>query len=369
MHRRHFLKASLSSGTAAVAAAVAPPGVAASTAVHRWRLVMAVPKTLPVWGPGVQRFAEHVNAMSEGRLQISVYGGGELVPALEAFDAVSAGHVEMGHSASYYWQGKMPAAPFFTAVPFGLNADGMRAWLIGGGGQNLWDELYAPHGLMALPAGNTGLQMGGWFRKEIQSVADFKGLKMRIPGLGGKVLNKLGGQPMLVAGSEIFTNLSTGVLDAAEWVGPYHDFVMGFYKVAKYYYHPGWQEPGPVLELLINIRAWNRLSPALQAIVRAAAAQLDRDMHAEWQAKDSEYLARIRNEGLAVVRPFPDEVLRDLRTAAESVKRDVAATSGLAQRIYDSQRLFQERYEQYQAATEWDYVRALGKASCQETSR
>ena len=248
---------------------------------------MAIPKTLPVWGTGVERFSNQVREMSDGELDIRVYGAGEMVPALEVFNAVKSGRVQMGHSASYYWQGMMPAAPFFTSVPFGLNANGMRSWIKNGGGQELWDRLYEPHNLFALPAGNTGLQMGGWFNKEIKTIKDFSGLKMRIPGLGGKVVEKAGGKPILVAGGEIFTNLSTGVIDATEWVGPLHDYTMGFQKAAKYYYHPGWQEPGPVLEMLINKDEWKKLPKNLQEIVKVATSALDADIYSEWISKDA----------------------------------------------------------------------------------
>lgn len=359
MQRRHFFKQSFKAAAITAGAMQAPAVLAASKKRFRWRLVMVIPKTLPVWGTSVQRFAEQIEVMSEGQLRIKVYGAGEMVPALETFSAVSKGQVQMGHSAAYYWQGKLPAAPFFTSVPFGMNANGMRAWLKDGGGQKLWDDLYRPHGVFSLPAGNTGLQMGGWFRKPIQSLKDFKGLKMRIPGLGGKIVAAVGGQPLLIAGGEIFTNLSTGVLDATEWVGPYHDNLMGFHKVAKYYYHPGWHEPGPVLELMINQKAWDSLPPHLQQMVRAAAAQLDRDMYAEWLAKDSLYLDNMKASGKINISPYPQDVIDGLKKVAVQVKSDVAKTSTLAKAIYASYTSFQEKFNQFQKVTEWDYVRAI----------
>lgn len=325
----------------------------------RMRLVMAIPKTLPVWGPAVEKFAQDVRKMSEGSLDIKVYGAGELVPALEVFNAVKAGRVQMGHSASYYWQGMMPASPFFTAVPFGLNANGMRAWIQFGGGQQLWDELYAPHNVKAFPAGNTGMQMGGWFNKEIKTIKDFKGLKMRIPGLGGKVIEKAGAKPVLVAGGEIYTNLSTGVIDATEWVGPLHDYTMGFPKAAKYYYYPGWHEPGPVLELLINKKIWSGLSGELQAIIHAASGSLDRDIYAEWLLKDAEYLEKIKSEGKVQIREFPEAVMKQLHKYAEEVKVEVSKTSTLAKKIYDSHEAFAKRYKQHQFVSElayWDVI-------------
>ena len=205
MDRRNFLKTSTLVASSSVL--TAPTVLRASTKKHRWRLALVVPKTLPIWGTGVVSFAKEVKEMTSGRLDIRVYGAGELVPALQVFEAVKSGAIQMGHGAAYYWQGKMPASVFFTAVPFGMNSQGMKSWLEFEG-QDLWDELYKPHDVFALPAGNTGLQMGGWFNKRIESPTDFKGLKMRIPGLGGKVLERLGGKPTLVAGSEIYTNLA-----------------------------------------------------------------------------------------------------------------------------------------------------------------
>jgi TRAP-type mannitol/chloroaromatic compound transport system substrate-binding protein len=322
-------------------------------------MVMVVPRTLPIWGPGMEAFAARLKTMSNGRLNIRVYGAGELVPALETFNAVQSGQVEMGHSASYYWQGKIPAAAFFTSVPFGLNAAGMNAWLHAGGGQELWDELYAPFGLKALSCGNTGVQMGGWFRKEIKTIADFKGLKMRIPGLGGTTIARAGGQPVLVPGAEIFTNLQTGVIDATEWVGPYHDYIMGFPKVARYYYSGGWHEPGSVLELLVNKKAWESLPPDLQQMVQSCAAETDRLMYAQWVVKDSEYLEKIKQEGKTILREFPPAVASQLHAYAEEVKREIRDTGDVARRIYDSFTHFQKQYEAYQDVTEWAYMRAL----------
>lgn len=356
MKRREFIKSSLASAGAATA--ISMPAIARGKK-YRWRMAMTIPKTLPIWGTGVQEFAKKVELISEGALKIRVYGAGELVPALGTFDAVKAGRLQMGHSASYYWQGKIPSAVFFTAVPFGLNANGMRAWLGYGGGQELWDELYAKHGLMAIPAGNTGMQMGGWFKKKIESINDFKGLKMRIPGLGGKVIAKAGAKPILVAGGEIYTSLATGVIDATEWVGPYHDYVMGFHKAAPYYYNPGWHEPGPVLELMINRKAWQELPAELQAVVRSCAAELDRDMYAEWIFQDAMHLKKIRSEGKVEVLSFPKPVLEVMKTYAAQAKDEVAATSPLAKKIYRSFQEFQDVFTAHQDVTERAYMGAL----------
>jgi len=327
------------------------------TKTYRWRLSMIVPKTLPIWGPGIVQFAEDVRVMSQGRLDIRVYGAGELFPALEVFDRVRSGQVQMGHSAAYYWQGKIPSSVFFTSVPFGMNANGMMSWFQSGGGQQLWDKLYNPIGLKALPCGNTGVQMGGWFNKEMKTLEDFKGLKMRMPGLGGKVIAKAGAQPILLPGGEILTSLQTGVIDATEWVGPYHDYVMGFPKAAKYYYSGGWHEPGSVLELLINKEAWEELTPDLQGIVEAAAAKTNMNMYCQWMAKDSEYYQKILDEGKTEMKEYPISVVKQMKKFAVELMGDIAKTSDLAKEIHDSYLSFQAQYEAYQEVSERAYVR------------
>ena len=361
MQRRSFLKAATAAGVVATSCTKKTASLKGSQKSFRWRLVMSVPKTLPVWGEGVVRFAKQVKDITEGRMDIRVYGANELVPAFEVFDAVGSGRVQMGHSAAYYWQGKIPAAPFFTSVPFGLNANGMRAWIKSGGGRELWDELYKPFGVKSFLAGNTGFQMGGWFRKPINSIDDYRGLKMRIPGLGGKVIEKAGAKPQVVPGAEIFTNLSTGVIDATEWVGPYHDYTMGFHKVAKHYYYPGWHETGPALELMVNRREFAALPISIQQAIEVAAAAVDRDIYAEWQAKDSEYLAKIRADSSVSIKPFPHAVLTKLRAYAEEVKQEVARSSPLARKIYASYSQFQKQFDAHQAVTEWAYIKALEK--------
>ena len=222
-------------------------GEQAETKVYRWKLITTWPKNLPGLGVAPERLAEHLRKMSNGRLDIKVYGAGELVGAFEIFDAVSQGTAEMGHGAAYYWRGKLPAAQMFATVPFGMNAQEMNGWLHHGGGLELWRELYAPFNLVPFAAGNSGVQMAGWFNKEINSLADLQGLKMRIPGLGGEVLARAGGVPVALPGSEVYTALQTGVIDATEWVGPYNDLALSLHTAAKYYYYPGWHEPGPTL--------------------------------------------------------------------------------------------------------------------------
>ena len=253
MKRREFLKKAGVGAAAAVAVASGiAPFVHAGPKKVKWKMVTTWPPKLPYLQTGAKRFAKRVEELSGGNFKIRVYAGGELVPPFQSFEAVSKGTVEAGSAAAYYWAGKEPATQWFAAVPFGLNAQGMAAWFWGGEGLKLWEEVYAEFGLVPRPAGNTGVQMGGWFNKKINSIADYKGLKMRIPGLGGKVVAKAGGTVVLTPGGEIFTNLERGVIDATEWVGPLHDQIMGFYKVAKYYYYPGWHEPGTTLENFFN---------------------------------------------------------------------------------------------------------------------
>jgi TRAP-type mannitol/chloroaromatic compound transport system substrate-binding protein len=356
MQRRKFVQKALAASVGAGAAFACTKTPDETTKAARgkfsWRLVMVIPKTMPLWGAGVERFAARVNSITGGDLTIKVFGPGEAAAALGTFEAVKSGQVEMAHSTAYYWQDIIPAAPFFTSVPFGLNATGMNAWLRFGGGQELWDEAYAPHGLMALPAGNTGMQMGGWFKKEIKHISDFKGLKMRMPGLGAKVIQKAGAKPVLVAGGEIYTSLMAGTVDAADWIGPCHDYLLGLPKAAAYYYYPGWQEPGVVLELMINKQAWNQLPPDLQQVVRSCAAEINSEIHADWVGADARYLQKIVDEHQVNLRAFPEDVLRELRRHSDAVMREVVAADPLARKVYDSFSAFQKTYEALLAVTD-----------------
>ena len=243
MQRRAFLTGA-GAATVALGAGIK---TAEAKPEHKWKMVTTWPKNFPGLGTGAENLATLIGEMSAGRIEITVYGANELVPAFEVFDAVSQGTAEMGHGAAYYWKGKSEAAQFFATVPFGLTAQEQNGWFYYGGGLELWTELYAEFGLVPAPAGNTGVQMGGWFNKEINSVSDLEGLKMRIPGLGGEVLKRAGGTPVSLPGGELFTSLQSGAIDATEWVGPYNDLAFGLYKAAKYYYYPGWHEPGTTL--------------------------------------------------------------------------------------------------------------------------
>jgi TRAP-type mannitol/chloroaromatic compound transport system substrate-binding protein len=308
---------------------------------YNWKMVTTWPPNFPIFQEGVEQFAREVGTMSDGRLNIKVYAGGELVPPLETFDAVSQGTVEMGHGAAYYWAGKIPAAQFFTAVPFGMNAQGMNAWFYGGGGLELWQEVYAPYNLVPFPVGNTGVQMGGWFNKKIESVDDLKGLKMRIPGLGGKVLAKAGGTPVLRAGGEIYTSLERGEIDATEWVGPYHDERLGLYRAAKYYYYPGWHEPGTALELIVNKKAWESLPEDLQLIVKTAARSTSLWMFAEFEAQNLAALERLKKQYNVQVLEFPPDVLHELHKLANEALAEEAAKDEQFDRVYKAKALKQ----------------------------
>lgn len=308
---------------------------------YKWKMVTAWPPNFPVFGEQMLNFSKKVSAMSGGRLDIKVYGGGELVPAMESFDAVKQGNVEMVHSASYYWAGKEPSAIFFSGIPFGMNAEQTAAWFRYGGGQELWNELYARHGLLGFPGGNTSGQMGGWFRKEIRSVEDFNGLKMRIPGFGGKVVAKLGANALLFPGGELYTNLERGVLDALEWVGPYHDYKMGFHRIAPYYYYPGWQEPGSSTEFIVSKKAFEALPEDLREIILGAMAWSDAMITAEMFARNSEYLELIKKDSKVKLMKFPDEVISQLREKSVEVLNEMIAGDEMSKRIFESYRKFQ----------------------------
>jgi len=308
----------------------------ASAESFEWSAVTSWPPKFPGLGIAVDNVADRIDAASGGRLKIKVYGGGELVPAFEVFDAVSRGAVECGHDASYYHKGKLDAAQFFTAIPFGLNGQEMNAWLYYGGGLELWRELYEPFNLVPFPCGNTNVQMGGWFNKEINSVADLKGLKMRIPGLGGEVLRRAGGTPITLPGAEIFTSLQTGAIDATEWVGPYNDASFGLHKAAKYYYYPGWQEPGPTLEFMVHRAAWDSLSADLQAIVSTSCQAINCDMVAEYVHGNAVALDQLRQNPNIEIRPFPKKVLQHLKEITDEIVAEWVEADPKAAKIFES---------------------------------
>jgi len=328
----------------------------ASTERFEWSCVTSWPPKFPGLGMAVENLAQRLDRASGGRLKIKVYGGGELVPAFEVFDAVSRGAVEMGHGASYYHKGKVDAAQFFTAVPFGLNYMELNAWIHYGGGLALWRELYEPFNLVPFLCGNTGVQMGGWFNKEINSVADLKGLKMRIPGLGGEVLRRAGGTPITLPGAEIFTSLQTGAIDATEWVGPYNDVSFGLHKAARYYYYPGWQEPGPGLECIINKEAWNSLPPDLQALVEICCQSITIDMAAEYTNGNANSLQQLLHDPNVELRSFPDEVLQHLKAITAEVLAEMMETDPAMNKIGKAFYEYLEKMEPNSRISEQAYL-------------
>ncbi len=317
-----------------------------------WRASTTWPPHFPVLGEGIDLFAQQVHKMSGGRLNIKVYGAGEVVPALELFDAVSQGAMQIGHGASYYWVGKIPAAAFFCAFPFGMNAQQINAWLLGDNGMKLWEELYAPFDLIPFVCGNTGVQMGGWFRKELHTINDLKGLKMRMPGIGGKVLSKVGASAQTIPGGEIYTSLERGVIDATEWIGPYHDYKMGFHKVAKYYYYPGWHETGPTLEMIINKQAFEALPPDLQEIVRTATHRANIWMLSEFEAKNNFYLDKLLREENVQLRQFPHEILQTLKKAGREVIEEMTANDPSAKKVYSQVQAFKAKMKAWNKVSE-----------------
>jgi len=329
---------------------------AAAPQQFQWRMVTTWPKNYPVLGTAPEEFAALVERMSAGRLQIKVYGDRQLVPALEVFDTVARGTVEMGHGAAYYWKGKVPAAQFFTTIPFGLTAQEMNAWLHHGGGLELWRRLYEPYGLVPMAGGNTGVQMSGWFNREIRSLEDLRGLKVRIPGLGGEIFQRLGAVAVSLPGGELFTSLQTGVIDAAEWIGPYNDMNFGFHRVARYYYYPGWQEPGATLEILINRQAYDSLPEDLQAILETAARAVNQNMLDEYTARNPAALRKLMEEHGVELRRLPEDVLRRLRQETGQVIQQLAATNVLATEIHQSMSSFAREMEFYQQFSERAYL-------------
>lgn len=351
MKRRDVIRG-LGAGAAAAAVAACsrnagPAGSTADARTFEWRLVTTWPANFPGLGTGAIDFAKRVEACSAGRLKIRIYGDGELVPAFETFDAVSSGTAELGHGASYYWKGKVPASSFFASIPFGLIAQEMNAWLYHGGGWELWKEAYAPFGLLPVPCGSSGTQMGGWFRKEIRSLADIKGLKMRIPALGGEIIARAGGTPVTMPGSEIFTSLQSGAIDAAEWIGPYNDLAFGLHKAAKYYYYPGWQEPGSALEMIINQAAFDSLPEDLREIVLTCASATNDRMAAEFTARNAEALQTLVRDHGVQVRRYPEDVIRELQRLSAEVLEEAARGDALFRRVLDSLTAFRQTMTPY----------------------
>lgn len=321
-----------------------------------WKMVTSWPKNFPGLGSAPEKFARDVALMSNGRLKVHVYGAGELVPGLQVFDTVSQGTVEMGHSAAYYWKGKIAAAPFFTAMPFGMNAREMNAWLHYGGGLELWQELYKPFGLIPMAGGNSGAQFAGWFKKEINSIDDLKGLKMRIPGLGGEVIKRAGGIPVTLTGGELFTSLQSGAIDATEWVGPYNDLALGLHQAAEYYYYSAWHEPSATLEFMINEKAFNALPKDLQHIVTIAARAANEDMHDEYTARNNAAMKTLVEKHQVKLRALPPEVMAELKRISIEVIDEMAANDPSVDKVYQAYKQFQIDVKAYHEVSEKEYL-------------
>jgi TRAP-type mannitol/chloroaromatic compound transport system substrate-binding protein len=335
--RRNFIGAG-----AAAAGVMAAPAIAKAQTV-KWRMVTSWPKRLPGPGLSAERIAERVRALSDGRIDISVYAAGEIVPAFEVLDAVGNGVADIGHTASFYWQGKMPAAAFYTTVPFGLTPAEHVAWVEAGGGQSLWDELYAPFGVKPFMGGNTGVCMGGWFRREIASLADVRGLKVRSLGLGGEVYRRLGATPQTTPPGEILVSLQSGVIDGAEFVGPGTDIALGLYRVAPFYYYPGFNKPNGTGECIVALKIWQALPADLKAIVAHACAAEANFALAEMEGLNARSLATLVDEHGVKLVAFPDDLVAAARQKAGDVVGEIAARGAIAERVHGSYTAFRAR--------------------------
>lgn len=321
----------------------------------RWRMASSFPKSLDtIYGTG-EVLAKRLEQITQGKFQIRVYAAGEIVPGLSVLDKVQDGTVECGHSASYYYVGKNKAFAFDCAIPFGLSARQQNAWMVAGGGLKLMREFFKGYNIVNFPGGNTGTQMGGWFRKEINSLADLKGIKMRIPGIGGEIMAKLGAVPQTLAGGDIYPALERGALDATEWVGPYDDEKLGFHKVAKNYYYPGWWEGGPQLSLYVNLKKWEGLPPAYRAAFEAAAAEANAYMLAEYDAKNPLALMRLLKQGVKL-RPFPQDLMIAARKAAYEIYDDEAAKNPAFKKIYVEWKKFRDLNNQWSKVAEASFA-------------
>ena len=355
MDRRTFItKAGLAGAGAAAASTLAAPAIAQSMPKVTWRCTSSFPKALDTIFGAAETMAKYVRESTDGNFDIQIFAAGELVGGLQAADAAAAGTVEACHTASYYFWGKDPTYALATAVPFGLNVRQFNAWNYYGGGQDLLNEFYATQGLYGLACGNTGAQMGGWYRKEINSVDDIKGLKFRTAGFNGQIFSKMGAVPQQVAGGDIYPALEKGTIDAVEWVGPYDDEKLGFYKVAKYYYYPGWWEGGPALHTLVNLAKWNELPKHYQAALASACEAANCDMMASYDYKNPPALRRLVAGG-AVLRPFSQQILEACFNAANETYEGLLGTNPAFKKIYDSQMAFRKDAYLWAQITEYTY--------------
>lgn len=357
MKRRTFFKKSAAAGVGAIAAtSLAAPAYA--TGKRRLKMVTTWPKKFPGLGTRAEQFAQDIDVATDGRIKIKVYAGNELVPPLGAFDAVRSGKADVYHGSEYYWQGKHKAFSFFTAIPFGLTAMEHSQWLNYGGGQALWDELSEKFNIKALTCTNSGVQMGGWFKKEINSLQDFKGLRIRIPGLGGEVLKRLGATPVTKAGGEIYLALSQGNIDASEWVGPWNDMAFGFHKITKYYYTSAFQEPGAAIAAGFNLDVWNSFSTADKAIITAIAGDNYQKSLAEFNARNAVSLRVLVKKHGVKLRTYSDEMLTALARVSDEVVQELALKDDLSKRIYNSYMDTRRNAVEWRAIADEPYLRS-----------
>lgn len=342
MQRRKFLSnagSALAVGAGSISTIASAQTAALPTI--KWRLTSSFPKSLDTIFGAADVISRRVAVATGGKFQIQVFAAGEIVPGPSALDAVKDGTVECCHTAPYYYFGKDATFAFGTALPFGLNARQQNAWMYHGGGLALMREFYKNYNIINFPSGNTGAQMGGWFRKEIKTVADLKGLKMRIAGLAGRVLATVGVVPQQISGGDIYPALEKGTIDAAEWVGPYDDEKLGFNKVAKYYYYPGWWEGGPQLDLFVNIKQWEALPPEYKSVLESACAEANLDMLAKYDAVNPAALRRLVAQGVQL-RPFSREILNACYAAANAVYAEEAEKNAKFKKIYEPWKKFRE---------------------------
>src|SRR5512140_736700 len=351
MQRRSFLK---HTGLAGILAAGSAPAIAQTPGEVKWRLASSFPKSLDTIYGGAVTVSETVAAATNGKFQIQVFAGGEIVPPFGVVDAVQNATVQCAHTAPYYFFGKDPTFAFGCAIPFGMNARQQNAWMMHGGGRALYNDFLKDYNIISFGAGNTGAQMGGWFRKEIKTVADLKGLKMRIGGTGGLPLTKLGVVPQQIPGGDIYPALEKGTIDAAEWVGPYDDEKLGFYKVAKFYYYPGWWEGGPELDLFVNIKSYEALPAEYKAILESACAEANISMLAKYDTLNPPALKRLIANGVQL-RPFTNEMMAACYKAANEVAEEISAKNASFKKVYDAMVKFRNEQVQWFSIAENRY--------------
>ncbi|MDZ8053506.1 MAG: TRAP transporter substrate-binding protein [Aulosira sp. ZfuVER01] len=359
MKRREVLNtAAIASVTATTLASCARTGTSPNVQTGlpnvRWRMATSWPKSLGTF-IGAETVSKRVAEMTNGRFKITPFAAGELVPGLQVLDAVQAGTVECGHTSSYYYIGKSPALAFATSVPFGLNAQQQYAWLYHGGGLQAIQKIYTNFNTISFPAGSTGAQMGGWFKREIKSVADLKGLKMRIPGLGGQVMSRLGVNVQVLPGGEIYLALDRGAIDAAEWVGPYDDEKLGLHKAAQFYYYPGWWEPGPTLDVLVNLNAWKRLPKEYQEVFKTACAEANLNMLSQYDALNGEALTRLKSGGTKLV-PYSPEIMQAAQKISFDIFNENASKDANFKQVYEQWKAFRENIFNWNRINELSYA-------------